>query len=137
MSWLSDPLRSLTVAMMSRITLHLRRQVRSHDGSHSLVSHHLRSYVSTSNLRSRLRFVNSSGARSTSTASGEVNVVVEETSVVHDDLGNIIENPDLRGKKDAAIQEWYELRPPAPVHLISPSRNTVVDESSRDVHFVT
>lgn len=68
---------------------------------------------------------------------GEVSVVVEETSVVHDDLGNIVDNPTTRSRKDAAIQEWYELRPPAPVQLAPRSRTDLVEEGVRDVHFIT
>lgn len=117
---------------MSRITLHLRKQVRSRDEDNVLVSY-FPSSLSASNLRDRIRFTHSH-ARST-VDTGEVSVIVDQTSVVHDDRGNILEEPEIRAKKDAAVQEWYELRPPPPVRINTRIKEHFPEDSETNIRF--
>jgi len=149
----------LTVAMMSRITLHLRKQVRSREIDEALVSYKFPSTMSVTHLRSRLRFArsdgHSTGAIATAGSAGDVNVnvVVDQTSVMHDDKGNVIvdaqddfcspeddadlaaADAELRERKSAAVREWYELRPPPPVR-IETGRIQAGELGSQDVRFI-
>lgn len=120
--------------MMSRITLHLRRQGRTADMDQN--AHVLATYGSANNLRSRLRFTRSAG-RSTADFS-QVSVSVQETSVIHDDNGHLVDEVDkneylyaIQQKKEAAVQEWYELRSPSPSHFAGRSKT-----SDGEVRFV-
>lgn len=111
---------------MSRITLHLRKQVREQDVdcrlSFKLPSTMPRSFAET---RSRLRFAKS--GVELNTGMEDVSVVVQESAIVHDDQGNVLRSYNdasdnkvinITGdKKDARMSEWIELRPPAPVRI--------------------
>lgn len=105
--------------MMSRITLHLRKQIRSREIDTDLIS--LKTFT-----RSMPRF-RSDGTHHTHTT-GDVSVMVQESAVVHDDRGNVLSMYDddsddtvdrrVDKQKDRpAGQDWYDLRPPAPVRL--------------------
>lgn len=112
---------SLTVAMMSRITLHLRKQARGRktetDSWERAGSH------------SRLRFTHSGGRSGTiaGTHLPSMSVTVEETSVMHDDRGNILGNRESEFpprppcvRPENVEEEWYEmasLTPPQPARL--------------------
>lgn len=101
----------LTVAMMSRITIHLRKQARSRDEDPFLVTWS-RATVSLAEAPfSRLRFNNKSNATAQTFTDPHISVTVEETSVVHDDHGGVL------GAGPKATEEWYEMRPPAPARL--------------------
>ncbi|KAI0345637.1 hypothetical protein BDW22DRAFT_1426307 [Trametopsis cervina] len=133
----------LTVAMISRITLHLRKQVRARELDDGLLSYKFPTGNSMANVRSRLRFARSVG-ESTTLGSSDVSVMVQESAVVHDDHGNVLDGDDdydeesgraaytrFAGKKQSAVEEWYELRPP-PLALHPFHTRT---DFERDVHF--
>ncbi|KAI0088523.1 hypothetical protein BDY19DRAFT_993920 [Irpex rosettiformis] len=114
----------LTVAMMSRITLHLRKQVRAREIDTDLIT--LKTF---SKSLPRFRSV---GGASTIIDPGDVSVMVQESAVVHDDRGNVLsvydndsdetddtEERPKRGKDHIEGEDWYEIRPPAPVQLHS------------------
>lgn len=102
----------LTVAMMSRITLHLRKQACSQESGQEPPSWTPLSPVSLDE-RPRLQFARTTSAR----PSVEISVAVEETSIIHDDRGNIVDCPGARGraKNGAVFQESYELRSIVPI----------------------
>ena len=106
--------------MMSRITLHLRKQARSNEGETD--------FWDRAGIRSRLRFTHT-GARSKATGPPlpSVSVTVEETSVMHDDRGNLLRAREpgilpipVRIRPKDTEEEWYEmadLAPPQPARL--------------------
>ncbi|GJE97687.1 hypothetical protein PsYK624_139080 [Phanerochaete sordida] len=103
----------LTVTMMSRITLHLRKQARAREADTALASASAAGTARGTSggggggVRSRLRF--------TGTRSDALSVTVEESTVTVDDCGAVV----ARGAKGAAA-EWFEMRAPPPVRVASP-----------------
>ena len=92
--------------MMSRITLHLKKQMHGGRESNGF-------FVSTSeHAPGRVRF----------TRATEVNITVQQFSIMHDDHGDIIETPKSGssvafGKGTTRRDEWHELGPVSPVRL--------------------
>lgn len=100
----------LTVAMMSRITIHLRKQARSRELDAHLATY---SYSTTTDPpagRSRLRLGRTNPTVHTIT-DPHLTVTVEENTVMHDDDGQIVDPSHKPGA------EWYEMRPPIPARL--------------------
>lgn len=100
----------LTVAMMSRITIHLRKQARSRELDAHLATY---SYSTTTDPpagRSRLRLGRTNPTAHTIT-DPHLTVTVEENTVMHDDDGQIVDPSHKPGA------EWYEMRPPIPARL--------------------
>ena len=97
--------------MMSRITLHLRKQARSREDDARLQTF---SMGTVSALRSRLRFVRSGADSAAAGPDGRVAVTVQESTVTHDDAGRLMDK--------GAVDEWYELHQPAPVRLPTSGR---------------
>jgi hypothetical protein len=107
--------------MMSRITLHLRKQARSRDADPTLSTFPGLTSIATASsaMWTRVRFTRSSAP---STSDAKVNVAVEETTVRYDDHGNVLDGEDRyppifvhTAKRGGAPEEWYEMQPPAPV----------------------
>jgi hypothetical protein len=110
----------LTVAMMSRITLHLRKQVRGRESDDALFSYKFPSAMSRSRNATQppvLRFARSTVAGEITT--GDVSVMIQESAIMHDDHGNVIRTYDddsddtldtMDIVRDTANQEWYELK---------------------------
>ncbi|EKM49745.1 uncharacterized protein PHACADRAFT_188785 [Phanerochaete carnosa HHB-10118-sp] len=109
----------LTVTMISRITLHLRKQARSRETDTTLQG---RSAVTHSGggVLSRMRFTRSDGE----TPIDPMSVTVEESTVTHDDSGIVGGGEPMFPKKgDIGSEEWYEMRrPPATVRIASHAR---------------
>ena len=109
--------------MMSRITLHLRKQARDHKIESGCLG------FSALRERSRLRFTNSSVADVRHPLPA-VNVIVEASSVVHDDHGVILGATDTtsRGPGPSKVPQWYELHditpPPGDLLLYPPPSHT-------------
>ena len=118
---LNVPRLRLTVAMMSRITLHLRRQARSQERD-SLPTFSRVTFNTMEAIRSRLRF---GSARSTACQSPDPRAMVhvEDRMAKHDDVRSSVHSypPSLLTKTKNDDTEWYEIRPPAPVRISSAS----------------
>lgn len=100
----------LTVAMMSRITIHLRKQARSRELDTHLATY---SYSTTTDPpvgRSNLRLGRTNATAHTIT-DPHLTVTVEENTVTHDDDGHVLDPSHKPGA------EWYEMRPPTPARL--------------------
>ena len=104
--------------MMSRITLHLRKQARSIDGDLSFASASLISLSAAQSIVwSRIRFTHHN---SPAGIDPQMGVTIEESTVRYDDHGHVVDDDsDDRHahsmkvqKKGAAgvTNEWYELR---------------------------
>lgn len=137
--WLTFP-SSLTVAMMSRITLHLRKQARSREADAQLQTYSLTtiSRTTTSGLRSRLRFTRSTDVGQFSTDPG-VAVNVEESVVTYDDRGNVLSevaDPNALKTPTSPDGEWFEVRPPAPVRLATSRSARRAVENDPELRFV-
>lgn len=119
--------------MMSRITLHLRKQARSRQGDSQLETYPLGTLTVTA-LRTRLNFNRSGPPQESPAESRGVAVTVEETTVVHDDDGRLVDMHDdddstLAGlpvpgttdmdKRAAPGLDWFEIRRPAPVRILT------------------
>ncbi|PSR80466.1 hypothetical protein PHLCEN_2v6723 [Hermanssonia centrifuga] len=100
--------------MMSRITLHLRKQARARDIETEFIG-----FASTDTIqhgvRSRLRFNNRSAGRGITT-DPQLTVTVEESAVVHDDDGNLLGDSQDDDGERRKMAEWYEMqmRPKTP-----------------------
>lgn len=104
--------------MMSRITLHLRKQAHTDDSIAQLPTLSLPSRR-TSRACSRLRFNHSAGLTQ-SASDPRVAVVVGESVMAPDDRGNVLDESSERGQaKYYATEEWFEMCPRAPVRLAS------------------
>lgn len=97
--------------MMSRITIHLRKQARSRGVDTQLQTFSFATRTVTSGVRSLLRFTRPTAAMQESVMEPRVAVTVEESIMTHDDSGNVLDEVD---DHDA---EWFEMRPPAAVRL--------------------
>jgi hypothetical protein len=100
---------------MSRITIHLRKQARCRELDTALASFRIGTTgtlgtESIAGARSHLHFK----------TIPEVNVSIEETTVQHDDAGNVLDDRrqahQYTQKKSefGATEEWFEMRPPEP-----------------------
>ncbi|OSD07133.1 hypothetical protein PYCCODRAFT_1402487 [Trametes coccinea BRFM310] len=112
----------MTVAMMSRITLHLKKQASKNWDSWGLsLSVDTESSVAPTSRFGRLRFTRSTGVATGGTA---MNISVQEYSVMHDDHGEEIQLPmqgHTRSKPTLERHvEWHEL---APVRLSIPKES--------------
>ena len=136
--------------MMSRITLHLRRQALSPEEDDPESDY---TTMPLTDLRTRLRFTHSNapgGSHSHShsrSRSGQtaptVSVTVEETSVVHDDRGNLLRSPtdEVHVAEPRKAAEWYEMavrRPrrgsnPPPAHPPGHPLAPLAERPSSDV----
>lgn len=114
--------------MMSRITLHLRKQARSRENDTVLQAYSVG--TQSASIRSRLRFKRSGGQASLD----PVSVAVEESTVMHDDRGNVV-GERVFSKKSRAAEEWYEMRPPPPARVAS-SRARMPKEADPELRFV-
>jgi hypothetical protein len=106
--------------MMSRITLHLRKQVRGRESDDALFSYKFPSTMSRSRNTMHppgLHFAQSTFTEETT--NGDVSVMIQESAIIHDDHGNIIRAYDdssddtldtMDIMRDTAMREWYELR---------------------------
>ena len=115
--------------MMSRITLHLRKQARAREADSVLAAPAPGTTTSTggAGVRSRLRFT---GTRSGASLD-PLSVTVEETTVTHDDKGRVV-GAALKG---GGGEEWFEMRAPPPVRLAS-ARVCARDERDPELRFV-
>ena len=104
--------------MMSRITLHLRKQARARETDTALQV--FSGTEGSSGIRSRLRFTRSGNGQTTSL--DPLSVTVEETTVMYDDDGNVVGDPAAGKKGGAGTEEWYELRAPASPRPPAPAR---------------
>ncbi|RPD77742.1 hypothetical protein L226DRAFT_521296 [Lentinus tigrinus ALCF2SS1-7] len=97
----------MTVAMMSRITLHLKKQM--HDGWDS---YGLFGTTTTDVASPYLTGNNRYGTRGTRGTDG-VDITIQEYSIVHDDQGDIVPLPQSppRAKVPHGRDEWHELGP--------------------------
>lgn len=101
--------------MISRITLHLRKQARSRE-TDTILQTRSAGMHSGSGVLSRMRFTRSDGQASLD----PVSVTVEESIVTHDDSGKVVGDEPVFPKKGSVDnEEWYEMRPPAPVRIAS------------------
>ena len=125
----------LTVAMMSRITLHLRKQVQNRTIPTDVIS--LRT------LSQSLPRFRSNGGGQFTTDLGDISVMVQESAVIHDDCGNPVRGYDdddsddseerMERQKDLTVeQDWSDLRQPTPLMSHSKSRQ---DRNSPAVRF--
>ena len=89
----------MTVAMMSRITLHLKKQMHNGFDSYGLFG----STTTTMDLTHHHR----------AQRSDAVNITIQEYSVVHDDQGAVVRLPEspARAKASPRRLEWHELAP--------------------------
>ncbi|KAI8986078.1 hypothetical protein BD414DRAFT_515138 [Trametes punicea] len=104
----------MTVAMMSRITLHLKKQANNNWDSWKLsttTSVDASSPGSRSGPFGRLRFTRSAGG--VTSAGTAMNITVQEYSVMHDDHGEEIQLPAQSHAKPTLgrHEEWHELGP--------------------------
>lgn len=93
----------MTVAMMSRITLHLKKQMHNGWDSYGLFG------TTTTDGVSRYHPGNRYGTRGTEA----VNITIQEYSIMHDDQGEIVRMPESppRAKVPHGRDEWHELGP--------------------------
>ena len=113
--------------MMSRITLHLRKQARARETDTALQV--FSGTEGSSGIRSRLRFTRSGNGQTTSL--DPLSVTVEETTVTHDDKGRVVGGV-LKGEGG---EEWFEMHAPPPVRLAS-ARVRARDERDPELRFV-
>lgn len=95
----------MTVAMMSRITLHLKKQMHNSWDSYGLFATTTTDSLTPNPYSLRSRY----GTRGTDT----VNIAIQEYSVVHDDQGEVLRMPESpeRAKVPHRRSEWHELGP--------------------------
>ncbi|KAI0345641.1 hypothetical protein BDW22DRAFT_1353191 [Trametopsis cervina] len=106
----------LTVAMMSRITLHLRKQADRQEFLDSPL-HSSRLPTAPTSIRSPVRFNQppSSALTSLGTNTGDPIMLHTSLTVMHDDRRDIRHHGEMVGSvknpKNGSVEEWYELGP--------------------------
>lgn len=121
--------------MMSRITLHLRKQARSREDDPDLQTYPLGTFSSVGAIRSRLRFTRTPPANQSTDP--RMTVTVQESTVMHDDDGYLVSEPCSPALKSGGPGvEWFEMRPPAPVRLASGRIERPAREKNPELHFV-